>query len=81
MEYWSDGLSLVNSMHLRISMASVQGYRRSVLGFRFSNTPLLHKYVEQSKVMESPLPGGKPKPGLMGLDSLLLSTIFTCLDN
>jgi hypothetical protein len=25
LDYWSDGLSLVNSMHLRISMASVQG--------------------------------------------------------
>ena len=52
-------------------MASVQGCRRSVLGFRFSNTPLLHKYVEQRRVMESPLPGGKPKPGHLGLDSLL----------
>jgi len=71
LEYWSDGLSLVSSMHLRISMASVQGCRKSVLGFCFSNTPILHKYVEQSSVMESPLPGGKPKPGPLGLDSLL----------
>jgi hypothetical protein len=34
-------------------------------------TPTLHKDVEQSRVMESRLPGGKPKPGPLGLDSLL----------
>jgi hypothetical protein len=33
--------------------------------------PTLHKYVEQSRVMESPLPGGKPKPSPLSLDSLL----------
>jgi len=82
LEYWSDGLSIMNSMHQRISVASVLSYRRSVLGFRFlqySITPTLHKYVEQSSVIKSPLPGGKPKPGpspqtnagsTMGLDSL-----------
>jgi hypothetical protein len=58
-------------MHLRISMASVQGYRRSVLGFRFSNTPILHKYVEQSRVMECLLSGGKPKLGPLGYNSFL----------
>jgi hypothetical protein len=75
LEYWSDGLSFVNSMHRRICIASVLSHRRSILDFRFSNTPLLspirrptlHKYVEQSKVMESHLPGGKQIPGSPGL--------------
>ena len=31
--------------------------RRWVLLFQYSITPTLHKYVEQSRVMESPLPG------------------------
>ena len=60
MEYWSDGLSLVNSMHLRISMASVQGYRRSVLGFRFSNTPLLQysiSMLSRAKLWRAPFQG------------------------
>jgi hypothetical protein len=57
MEYWSDCLSLVNSKLQRISMTTIYSYRRSVLGFRFSNTPALHEYVEKSRVMESPLPG------------------------
>jgi len=35
------------------------------------STPTLHKYVEKSRVMESLLPGGKPRPGPLGLDSLL----------
>ena len=80
MEYWSDGLSLVNSMHMRISMAFVQGWRRSVLGFRFSNTPLLQYSISMLSRAESwraPLPGGKPKPGPLGLDSLLNSRMAT----
>ena len=61
MEYWNDGLSLVNSMHQRISVASVQSYRRWVgfSFFQYSTTPTLHKYVEQRRVMESHLPGQK----------------------
>jgi len=39
--------------------------------FQYSITPALHNYVEQSRVMEIPLPGGKPKPGPLGLDSFL----------
>jgi len=30
-----------------------------------------YKYVEQSRVVESPLPRGTPKSGPLGLDSLL----------
>jgi len=30
-----------------------------------------YKYVEQSRVVERPLPRGKPKSGPLGLDSLL----------
>ena len=40
--------------------------------FQYSITPMLHKYVEQSRVMESPRLGDKPKPGPLGLDSLLI---------
>jgi hypothetical protein len=40
--------------------------------FQYSITPILHKYVEQGRVMESSLPGGKTKPGHLGLDSLFL---------
>jgi hypothetical protein len=36
----------------------------------YSITPTLHSYVEQSRVVESPIPGGKPKTGPLGLDSL-----------
>jgi len=43
-------------------------------GNMLSITPTLQKYVEQSKVMESPLPGGKPKPDPLGLDSLHVQT-------
>jgi len=39
--------------------------------FQYSITPTLQKYVEQSKVMESSLPEGKPKPGFLDLDSFL----------
>jgi hypothetical protein len=48
--------------------------------FQYSITPTLHKYVEQSSVMESPLPGGKPKPGPLGLDSLLTFTEQAAVD-
>ena len=63
LEYWSGGLSLVNSMHQRISMPLYKVTEEG-LGLRFSNTPLLqhstsNKYVEQSSVMQSPFPRGK----------------------
>ena len=45
--------------------------RSWVLFFQYSITPTLHKYVGQSSVIKSPLPGGKPKPGPLSLDSLL----------
>ena len=39
----------------------------------YSITPTLHSYVEQSRVAENPIPGGKPKTGPLGLDSLFVS--------
>jgi len=33
-------------------------------------------YVEQSRAVESPLPGGKPRPGPLSPDSLLLKGIL-----
>ena len=57
----------MNSIYLGISVASVQGCGRSVSGFRFSITPILHTYVKQSRVTESTLLGAilKPQASLM----------------
>jgi hypothetical protein len=41
------------------------------LFFQYSITPTLHKCIEQSRFMESHLPGGKPKTDPEGLGSLL----------
>jgi hypothetical protein len=74
LEYWSDGLSLMHFIHQRFLDALCLKLQKIGVGssfFQYSITPTLHKYVEQSRIMESPLPGGKPKPGPLGLDSLL----------
>jgi hypothetical protein len=64
----------MNSIHLRISIDLCLRLQKIGLGFSFFQyfiTPVLHKYVEQSKFMDGPLPGDEPKPGLLGQGSLL----------
>ncbi len=53
MDYWSDGMGPETSMHQTISMASVSIYRKSVLGFCFSNIPLLQHSKSMSSSAES----------------------------
>ena len=80
LEYWSDGYVARELYTSENPDGLCSKLRKIGVRFCFSNTPTLHKCVEQSGVMKIPLPRGKATPGpspqtnagsTMGLDSLL----------
>ena len=75
MEYWRNRVMVSRSSTLCIRKPDALCLKLQKIGFdssffQYAITPILHKCNERSRVIERPFPGGKPKPGLEGLDSL-----------
>jgi len=73
MEYWSTGVMVYRSWFYASKNLDAFCSRLQKIGVGFSF--FQYSISKLSRVMESPLPGGKPKPGPLGLDSLLDLTV------